>query len=76
MCQVEEEERKVRGSFLSLGIDQTIMRKSKTILWEPKEKKKEKEKERKKKGEMRNEKCGMEKCVCVGGGGGGSFLYF
>ena len=47
MCQVEEERRKVRGSFLSLRIDQTIMRERKKIQWEPKGKKKEKIKRKK-----------------------------
>ena len=58
MCQVEEEGRKVGGSFLSLGIYQTIMRERKEIRWEPKEKKKKK---RKRKKEKRKRKKNKEK---------------
>ena len=49
---------KVRGRFLSLEIDQTIMRERKTIRWELEEKMKEKRKGKKREKEREIKKMG------------------
>ena len=55
-----EERRKVGGSFLSLGIDQTIMRERKKFSGKEKNKEKRKRKKEKRKRKKNKEKMGKE----------------
>ena len=72
----EREGRKVRGSFLSLGIRPTKWEKKKTIMWDENKKggKKIKRKKRvkKEKEKGKEEKKWDEENQALGGGGGGS----